>query len=176
MQTLKTCNLDDEYKHVCFKDLEDYLKKDDLLAGYSQLEQEKIRQNLGIVNQEISVDKELNVFSENPVQNKAVFAEFTKKADIDKLPEVALSGRYGDLKDTPCYLPNPELLVVYNSVTALNTKETVTYDGSKSVVISMPTKVSQLENDSNYATQATIINLQATITALTARVAALEAK
>jgi hypothetical protein len=46
MQTIKTCNLSDEYKHVCFKDLEDYIAIDkfvDVLNGYSDLELAKIR-------------------------------------------------------------------------------------------------------------------------------------
>mgnify|MGYP003617674525 CR=1 FL=1 len=38
MQTTTTCSLNDDYKHVCFKDLENYLKKDSLLSGYSSLE------------------------------------------------------------------------------------------------------------------------------------------
>jgi gas vesicle protein len=50
MQTLKTCSIPDEYRTVCFKDLEEYLKVDDLLYGYSQLEQATIRKNLGIIN------------------------------------------------------------------------------------------------------------------------------
>jgi len=49
-QTLRTCSLDEAYKHVCFKDLECYVRKEDLFAGYSLLEQQIIRQNLGITN------------------------------------------------------------------------------------------------------------------------------
>lgn len=42
---MNTC----ENRHVCFKDLEDYLRKDSYLSGYSKSEQEEIRKNLGVI-------------------------------------------------------------------------------------------------------------------------------
>ena len=98
MQTLKTCSLTDDYKHVCFKDLDCYVRKDDLLAGYSSLEQEKIRKNLGIVNQDIQIDRELNIYSENPLQNKVVYNALNQKVNIDSLADVAITGEYRDIK------------------------------------------------------------------------------
>ncbi len=42
---MNTC----ENRHVCFKDLEAYLRKDSYLDGYSKSEQEQIKKNLGIL-------------------------------------------------------------------------------------------------------------------------------
>ena len=41
-------NCNNEFKHVCFKDLENYIQRDDYFASYSEEEKELIRKNLGI--------------------------------------------------------------------------------------------------------------------------------
>ena len=43
MTTLKSCSIDDQYKHVSFKDLDGYLRKDDYLSGYCEAEKELVR-------------------------------------------------------------------------------------------------------------------------------------
>ena len=144
MQTLKTCSLTDDYKHVCFKDLDCYVRKDDLLAGYSSLEQEKIRKNLGIINQDIQIDRELNIYSENPLQNKVVYNALNQKVNIDSLADVAITGEYRDIKHKPCELPNPEVLVVKSA-----TKNYV-YDGKDPVAIELPTSIKDFPDYVDY--------------------------
>ena len=75
MQTIQTCGLSDDYKHVCFKDLEGYLNVDnflDILKGFSELEINEIRRTLGI-NPKVNIDPQLNQYSNNPVANNAIF-------------------------------------------------------------------------------------------------------
>ena len=45
-----------DYRHVCFKDLEDYFKRSDLFGSFTDEEKEKIRQNLDLsITQETSI-------------------------------------------------------------------------------------------------------------------------
>ena len=45
-----------DYRHVCFKDLEDYFKRSDLFGSFTDEEKEKIRQNLDLsITQGISI-------------------------------------------------------------------------------------------------------------------------
>lgn len=146
MQTLKTCSLSDEYKPVCYKDLEGYIPVDglyDTLRGYSELELQKIRQELGI-SDPIHVDSDLNMYSRNPVENKAVFDALSKKADADKLSRVAVTGNYNDLKGVPCELPNPQALVIRNQDGSFST-----YDGCESIVIKMPQSLKDFKDYSD---------------------------
>lgn len=142
MQTIKTCNLSDEYKHVCFKDLEDYIAIDkfvDVLNGYSDLELAKIRQALQVPNN-IKVDDVLNPFSTNPVENDVIYDALTRKADINKLARVAMTGNYDDLNNTPCKLPNPDALVIKGY------GQPIIYDGNETVVLEIPTSVKDLKD------------------------------
>ena len=53
MQTLKSCEIQDLYKHVCYKDLQDYIRKDglyDTLKGLCDTELDKIKNVLGIAS------------------------------------------------------------------------------------------------------------------------------
>ena len=43
--------IDQLYKHVLFKDLQDYLKRDDYLGGFTTTEQNWIRKNIGALSQ-----------------------------------------------------------------------------------------------------------------------------
>lgn len=142
MQTIKTCNLSDEYKHVCFKDLEDYIAIDkfvDVLNSYSDLELTKIRQALQVPNN-IKVDDVLNPFSTNPVENNVIYDALTRKADINKLARVAMTGNYDDLNNTPCKLPNPDALVIKGY------GQPIIYDGNETVVLEIPTSVKDLRD------------------------------
>jgi hypothetical protein len=148
MTTLKSCSIDDQYKHVSFKDLEGYLRKDDYLSGYCEAEKELVRQNLGI--EVYKVDSKLSDLSTNPVENKVIAKALKNKADIDKLPKVAITGNYCDLHNKPHYLPNPEFLVIVDS------NGTVGYNGEAPVKVKLPTHMSELTNDVGYLTEETL--------------------
>ena len=148
MTTLKSCSIDDQYKHVSFKDLEGYLRKDDYLSGYCEAEKELVRQNLGI--ETYKVDSKLSDLSTNPVENQAVSNALKSKADIDKLPKVALTGNYCDLIHKPVYMPNPEYLIIVDQ------NGSVGYNGEAPVKVKIPTHLSELTNDAGYLTQETI--------------------
>lgn len=149
MTTLKSCSIDDQYKHVSFKDLEGYLAKDDYLSGYCETEKELVRQNLGI--ETYTIDSKLSDLSTNPVENQAVAKALRHKADIDKLPKVAITGDFDDLYRKPKGIPNPEFLVINGP------NGTVGYNGSAPVKVEIPTNVSELVNDIGYLTDESFI-------------------
>jgi len=43
--------IEPDYKHVLFKDLHDYIRKDTYLGGFTAVEQEWIRKNIGAVSE-----------------------------------------------------------------------------------------------------------------------------
>lgn len=149
MKTLKSCSIDDQYKHVSFKDLEGYLAKDDYLSGYCEAEKELVRQNLGI--ETYTIDSKLSDLSTNPVENQAVAKALRHKADIDKLPKVAITGDFDDLYRKPKGIPNPEFLVIDGP------NGTVGYNGSAPVKVEIPTNLSELVNDVGYLTDESFI-------------------
>lgn len=148
MQSVKCCDLDEQYKSVCFKDLEEYQKKYDYMAGYSELEQEQIRKNLGIKDPGC-VDPYLSPTSKNPVENNIIFAALLGKIDIDKVSKVTFTGNYEDLCNKPMFLPNPNPLTIKGK-NHLGIDDQLIYDGSYPVMVNLPTKVSQLENDKGF--------------------------
>lgn len=150
MTTLKSCSIDDQYKHVSFKDLDGYLRKDDYLSGYCETEKELVRQNLGI--ETFRVDSKLSDLSTNPVQNKAITNALKEKADIDKLPKVAITGDYCDLHHKPTHLPNPEYLVIVDA------NGCVGYNGEEALKIKLPTHVSELTNDLGFLTSQSLLD------------------
>jgi hypothetical protein len=149
MKTLKSCSIDDQYKHVSFKDLEGYLAKDDYMSGYCEAEKELIRKNLGIETYQI--DSRLSDLSANPVENQAITKALSRKADIDKLPKVAITGDFEDLCGKPKGIPNPEFLVIDGP------NGTVGYNGSAPVKVEIPTHISELVNDVGYLTDETFV-------------------
>ena len=147
MQTLKSCVLTDEYKHVCFKDLEGYMNVDnfiDLLKGYCEIDLQKIKTILGI-GDTIYVDKKIRDYSPNPVAGGAIAAALREKVNVDAISKVAITGEYVDLKNKPCTLPNPEVLVIEGKRNG-QSKQWV-YDGSEPIRVYLPTKLSDLTND-----------------------------
>ena len=149
MTTLKSCSIDDQYKHVSFKDLDGYLRKDDYLAGYCEAEKELVRKNLGI--EVYKVDSKMSDLSTNPVENQAITHALKCKADINKLPKVAITGDYCDLHRKPMHLPNPEFLVIDGA------DGTVGYNGSAPLKIKLPTHTSELVNDVGFLTDETLL-------------------
>ena len=147
MDTIKTCNLDNDKKHVCFKDLKDFWRKDEYFDGLNELEKERIRQNLNLPA-ERPVDADLSKISKNPVQNRIVTQALERKVDVNALSKVGITGQYKDLKEAPCELPNPEG-ILFN----LGPDSQVYYDGTEGVVLNLKTKLSQFENDKNFATK-----------------------
>lgn len=125
MQTLQSCEIQDLYKHVCFKDLENYIRKDglyDTLKGLCQIELDKIKAVLGINS--VYVDKVLREYSPNAIANGVVTAALRAKADIEALSQVAFTGNYNDLLNTPCTMPNP-----YGLFIKMGTEKEWYYDG-----------------------------------------------
>ncbi len=142
MSTLKSCEISDLYKHVCFKDLEDYIRKDglyDTLKGLCQIELDKIKSVLGINS--VYVDKVLREYSPNAIANGVVTAALREKADKNELARVAFSGSHNDLSDKPCYLPNP-CGVMFNGLDGRQF-----YDGAEAVTVNIPTDLSQLSDN-----------------------------
>ena len=78
-----------------------------------------------------TVDAVLSSTSENPVQNKAVYAALADKAEASSLSDVATSGSYNDLNDKPTIpvvdssLDTSSSNAIQNSVVAaaINTKQ-----------------------------------------------------
>ena len=133
METLKSCEIADQYKHVCFKDLENYIRKDQLastLSGLCQIELDKIKNILGINS--VYVDKVLREYSPNAIANGTVTAALRHKADINALSKVAFTGKHDDLEGSPCTLPNPDCLLIESGAGLQH------YDGSEPVKIVIP--------------------------------------
>lgn len=145
MQTIKTCELDNNKKHVCFQDLQDYWRKDEYLTGLSAAETAQIRKNLGLPT-EMAVDSTLDEQSKNPVQNRVVTKQLQKKPDIDQISKVGITGQYGDLRNKPCGLPNPYSLVIVG-LDANGEATEWRYDGSELTYVNLNTKLSNFEND-----------------------------
>lgn len=138
MQRIQTCDLPNDYRHVCFKDLEAYINIDnfiDVLKGYSSIELNEIKKALGIPST-IFIDSDMNMYSKNPVENRAIFEALSKKVDKSRIADVAITGCYRDLKGTPINLPNPEGLVIQDS-----NGEYKVYDGSEAIKITLPQQI-----------------------------------
>lgn len=138
MQRLQTCELPNDFRHVCFKDLQGYISVDnflDALKGFSSIELNEIRKILG-VPENIYVDKNINMCSTNPVENRAVFDALSNKVDKNKIADVAITGCYRDLKGTPIHLPNPEGLVIQDQ-----NGEYKVYDGSEAIKVTIPQQI-----------------------------------
>lgn len=141
MQRLQTCELPNDFRHVCFKDLQSYISIDnfiDILRGYSDVEINEIKKLLGIPST-IYVDKDINMYSTHPVENRAVFDALSKKVDKNRIATVAITGSYKDLSNVPINLPNPEGLVIQDK-----NGEYQVYDGSKAMKITLPQSVKDL--------------------------------
>lgn len=134
MQTLKSCEIQDLYKHVCYKDLQDYIRKDELydtLNGLCDTELEKIKNVLGITS--VYVEKVLREYSPNAIANGTVTAALRNKVEKSELAKVALSGNFWDLVEKPCELPNPGTLLLKLD----NQNDGVIYKGENDVLVNL---------------------------------------
>ena len=117
---------------------------------------------LGVIQMTITIDDELSTTSENPVQNKVITNALGGKAnsshthsasDITSgLASVATSGSYNDLSNTPTIptVNNATLTIQQNGVNV----QTFTANASTNATanITVPTKTSDLTNDSGFIT------------------------
>lgn len=143
MQRVQTCELPDDFRHVCFKDLQAYINIDnfiDILKGYSEVELNEIKKALGLPSS-IYIDKDMNMYSTNPVENRAVFEALSKKVDKDRVANIAITGQYRDLKGTPIALPNPEGLVIQDV-----SGEYQVYDGTQAMKVTLPQSIKDLKD------------------------------
>lgn len=53
--------IEPDYKHVLFKDLRNYIRKDQYMSGFTAVEQEWIRKNIGAVSEQDAVRTSFNV-------------------------------------------------------------------------------------------------------------------
>ena len=97
-----------------------------------ELEINDIRRTLGI-NPKVNIDPQLNQYSNNPVANNAIFCALAGKVDKNRIANIAITGKYKDLKDAPCSLPNPEGLVIQDS-----NGEYKIYDGTEAIKVTIP--------------------------------------
>lgn len=71
-----------EFRHVCFKDLENYVRKDDYFENYTDVEKQAIRTNLGIASSTGVIEgsyneiKQLVLSNQLLLQNKYVVTDF----------------------------------------------------------------------------------------------------
>lgn len=125
----------DDYKHVCWKDLKQYLNVSNFLLFLktsSKLYIQELRAVLGI--KDITVDKNLNDKSTNPVENKAITCRLNNKVDKSELNRAAFTGSYKDLSSVPTSIPNPYGLILKD---IYSSKQTY-YDGTKPVEVEIP--------------------------------------
>lgn len=147
MQTYRTNTYDDDYRHVCARDLDNYVQKNELvyqLEQSSDIEKEHIKAWLDIP-EDSKVDHYLDPRSYNAVDNRSVSEALMGKVDKDRLAKVAVTGSYYHLKDAPQELPNPEVLVIKDQ-----NGHPFVYDGSRSTIVEMPTSITDFKDWKQY--------------------------
>ena len=134
MTTIKTCTIPDEYKHVVFKDLENYIKFEDLYDHkFTQDEKRALIANLGI-DEVTQIEDSIKAYSKNPVSSEALYKELKNKADWK-----ALEQTIQDVRKLKGWTPKGLLIQQGNKVAY--------YDTRADVKIVLPTSLSQFEND-----------------------------
>ena len=100
----------------------------------------------------ITIDDQMSNSSTNPVQNKVITAALATKPDSSSLSTVATSGSYNDLLNKPTIptVNNATLTIQKNGTTV----KTFTANASSNVTanITVPTKTSELSNNSGFLT------------------------
>lgn len=125
----------DDYKHVCWKDLKQYLNISNFLLFIktsSKLYIQELRAALGI--KDITIDKNLNDKSTNPVENKAITCKLNNKVDKSELNRAAFTGSYKDLNNVPTSIPNPYGLILKD----ISSSKQTYYDGTRPIQVEIP--------------------------------------
>lgn len=99
---------------------------------------------------QITIDSDMSTTSENPVQNKVITNALNDKVNSSDLAEVAISGSFTDLINTPT-LPvvNDATLTIQKNGTTVSTF-TANSSTDKIANITVPTKTSDITNDSGF--------------------------
>lgn len=101
---------------------------------------------------QITVDSALSTTSENPVQNKVITSALNNKVNSSDLAEVATSGSFTDLINVPVFpTVNNATLTIQKNGTTVNTF-TANSSTNKTANITVPTKTSDITNDSGFIT------------------------
>lgn len=106
----------------------------------------------------VTVDTAMSATSTNPVQNKVIYSALQGKANSSDLAEVATSGDYNDLSNTPT-IPtvNDATLTIQKNGSTIDTF-TANASSNKTVNVTVPTATSDLTNDSNYVSDANYVH------------------
>lgn len=106
----------------------------------------------------ISVDSELSDTSENPVQNKVIKQALDAKANTTDIPDVSNFATKSELPDMTDYYDKAEVDALIPDVSGFITKDVdnLTYYTKTADLPSVPTKTSELTNDSWFITSADI--------------------
>ena len=134
------------------------------IAGVNTLGAIKVGTNLSIAAdgtlsadaQSITVDSALSSTSTNPVENRVINTALGTKANTADLATVATSGSYNDLSNKPTIPTVNDATITIQRNSATVDSFTVNASQNKSINIVVPTKTSDLTNDSNFATTAQI--------------------
>lgn len=101
---------------------------------------------------QITVDSAFSTTSENPVQNKVITSALNNKVNSSDLAEVATSGSFTDLINVPVFpTVNNATLTIQKNGTTVNTF-TANSNTDKTANITVPTKTSDITNDSGFIT------------------------
>lgn len=99
---------------------------------------------------QITIDSDMSTTSENPVQNKVITNALNDKVNSSDLAEVATSGSFTDLINVPAFpVVNDTTLTIQQNGTTVNTF-TANSSTDKLVNITVPTKTSDITNDSGF--------------------------
>lgn len=106
----------------------------------------------------VTVDTAMSATSTNPVQNRVIYSALQGKANSSDLAEVATSGDYNDLSNTPT-IPtvNDATLTIQKNGSTIDTF-TANASSNKTVNVTVPTATSDLTNDSNYVADANYVH------------------
>lgn len=100
----------------------------------------------------IIIDSDMSTTSENPVQNKVITNALNDKANSSDLAEVAISGSFTDLINVPTLpIVNDATLTIQKNGTTVSTF-TANSSTDKIANITVPTKTSDITNDSGFIT------------------------
>ena len=99
---------------------------------------------------QITIDSTMSTTSENPVQNKVITNALNDKANSSDLAEVATSGSFTDLINVPALpIVNDASLTIQKNGTTVSTF-TANSSTDKIANITVPTKTSDITNDSGF--------------------------